>query len=85
MITAIASGTRILIAVEDRGCGIPAAHREQVFEPFFTTKDTGKGTGLGLALVYSMVDELEGSIHFESPPGKAGYGGTRFSVNLPMG
>lgn len=54
------------LEVRDQGCGIPPAVLPRVFEPFFTTKDPGKGTGLGLALVYRLVTDLGGSIGITS-------------------
>jgi signal transduction histidine kinase len=58
-----------LVTVTDDGCGIPAAQIDQVFEPFFTTKAPGEGTGLGLALVYSIVRDMDGSVAIQSPDG----------------
>ena len=66
----------------DNGCGIPREHLARVFEPFFTTKRPGKGTGLGLAVIHSIVEQLGGDIQVESPP--AGReAGTSFKVSLP--
>lgn len=67
------------IEVEDQGSGIDPALRDRIFEPFFTTKPPGQGTGLGLAMVYSIIQEHAGSIYVEDPPG----GGTRFVIRLP--
>ncbi len=69
--------------VEDQGNGIPKAIRQQVFEPFFTTKDPGKGTGLGLALVYSIVEEHYGQISIDSPVDPHSGRGTRLRISLP--
>ena len=71
----------IQFVVEDNGEGIPAEIREKIFQPFFTTKGEGKGVGLGLAVVYGIVDAHRGEIDFESTPGK----GTTFTVTLPSG
>ena len=71
---------RIRIDIADGGCGIPEKIQEQIFEPFFTTKEPGKGTGLGLPLVYSIVQDHGGSIQIESKPGQ----GTRFIIRLPL-
>jgi signal transduction histidine kinase/Na+/proline symporter len=71
-----------LIEVVDSGCGIPSAQIDKIFEPFFTTKTPGEGTGLGLALVYSIVKDLGGSITATSPAHSGR--GTRISVQLPL-
>lgn len=63
IIRASAHGVRIRIDVEDFGLGLPSGEiRNSLFEPFVTTKDTGKGTGLGLALVHGIIEEHEGRI-----------------------
>jgi len=72
----------ILIDVDDNGSGIPVALQSQVFEPFFTTKDPGSGTGLGLALVYSIMDDMGGSIQLTSPLQQGPRPGTRFTLKL---
>jgi nitrogen-specific signal transduction histidine kinase/CheY-like chemotaxis protein len=74
-----ASGDWVVITVEDNGPGIPANIREQVFEPFFTTKAPGKGTGMGLAVVQSVVHQNHGHILMESSEGH----GTRFHLLFP--
>ena len=71
------------VTVTDDGEGIARAHHEQIFEPFFTTKQPGDGTGLGLALVYSIIEDHSGSIQVESPFNKALGRGTRFTLKLP--
>ena len=68
--------------VEDQGHGIPADVRDALFEPFVTSKSPGRGTGLGLALVYSIIEEHFGSINVESPITEEG--GTRFIIRLPI-
>ncbi|GAA0795494.1 sensor histidine kinase [Marinobacterium sediminicola] len=73
--------SRILIT--DEGCGIPEEHLEQLFEPFFTTKEPGKGTGLGLPLVYNIITQHYGSIEIVSPANKKQNKGTRVIITLP--
>ena len=76
-------GNQIELSVEDEGSGIPKDIAGRLFEPFFTTKDPGKGTGLGLALVYSIVEEHYGQIAIDSPADTQKQRGTRFRVTLP--
>jgi two-component system NtrC family sensor kinase len=68
------------IAISDTGPGVPEELRSRIFEPFFSTKSEGKGTGLGLAVVYGIVQRHGGRITLESPPG----GGARFRIRLPV-
>ena len=65
--------------VRDTGCGIPPDMLARVFEPFFTTKELGKGTGLGLAMVYGFAEQSGGAIEVESDEGS----GTVFRLLLP--
>ena len=73
----------VTISVEDQGSGIPPELQVQVFEPFFTTKDPGEGTGLGLALVYSIMEDMGGSVQIASPLREGPNPGTRVSLRLP--
>ncbi|NTV28559.1 MAG: PAS domain-containing protein [Candidatus Omnitrophica bacterium] len=66
----------------DNGCGIAKKDLHRIFTPFFTTKSPGKGTGLGLAVVHSMVKQLAGDIIVESPTAGQGQGAS-FKVRLP--
>jgi signal transduction histidine kinase len=69
----------VRLQVEDTGIGIPEEIRDRVFEPFYTTKPRGRGTGLGLAVVATVVAEHQGRLAVDSHPGK----GACFTVDLP--
>jgi two-component system NtrC family sensor kinase len=69
---------QVMLAVEDTGCGIPAAIRDRIFDPFFSTKSETSGVGLGLAVVYGIVSRHGGTIRVESEPEH----GTTFLIEL---
>jgi len=76
----IAAGAYVVIAVRDNGSGIGPEHLGRVFEPFFTTKPVGKGTGLGLAMVYGFVKQSGGHVTLHSERGA----GTTVKLYLPL-
>ncbi|MCK4678225.1 MAG: cache domain-containing protein [Bacteroidales bacterium] len=71
---------KIMIAIEDNGCGIKKKNMVKIFDPFFTTKPVGKGTGLGLSISYGIIQQHDGQIECESIEGE----GTTFTIFLPI-
>jgi C4-dicarboxylate-specific signal transduction histidine kinase len=76
----LAKNGRIHLMVEDSGPGVPEKIRSLIFEPFYTTKPTGKGTGLGLAVVKAVTKRAGGELELDASPE---LGGARFTVILP--
>ena len=79
-ITTRKTGDAIVIEISDTGCGIAPDKLNRIFEPFYTTKEVGKGTGLGLFIVYDIVEKHDGEITVDSRVGQ----GTRFTISLPI-
>jgi signal transduction histidine kinase len=77
-ITAVKEPGAIVISVADTGAGIPDAIADRIFDPFYTTKEPGKGTGLGLHTVHSILRRIGGDIDVDSSGS-----GTTFTVRLP--
>jgi len=75
------SGSYVVLEIEDDGVGMDRETQSRIFEPFFTTKPPGQGTGIGLAVVYRVVERSGGFVHVDSEPGE----GTRIRVYLPRG
>lgn len=70
----------IRLVIKDNGIGMDAEVKDKVFDPFFSTKPVGKGTGLGMSIVYGIIQDHNGSISVESTKGE----GTAFTIALPL-
>jgi signal transduction histidine kinase len=70
---------KIEISIKDTGIGMTDEVKHRVFEPFFTTKDVGEGTGLGMAIVFKIIEKHYGKISINSSPGN----GAEFILTLP--
>jgi signal transduction histidine kinase len=75
----LAPGHHAVLEVQDDGVGMAAEVEQHIFEPFFTTKDVGAGSGLGLSIVYGIVEQRRGAIEVRTMPGA----GTTMAVWLP--
>lgn len=78
--TAQPAGGEVVIEMHDTGQGIPEKNLAKIFDPFFTTKEEGQGTGLGLSVVYGIIQQHRGTITVQSQPGQ----GTSFFIRLPF-
>ncbi len=74
---------KVIIEISDEGPGIAKEHIEKILEPFFTTKEPGEGTGLGLAMVYSIIEDHGGELSVDSPADVKRGIGARFTIELP--
>jgi signal transduction histidine kinase len=77
-ITTFEKNDHVYVSFEDTGIGMTQEVKEKVFEPFFTTKDVGEGTGLGMSIVFKIVESHRAKMEIESEPGK----GTKITLVL---
>ena len=74
------AGDHVIISIKDNGIGMSPEVKTRIYDPFFTTKPVGEGTGLGMAIVYGIIEDHHGSIDIDSTPGI----GTEFRIALPI-
>ena len=79
IITAFSSSDKVMLEITDNGCGIPEEIQDRIFDPFFTTKSAEKGTGLGMAIVHSILKKHNAAIQVISDVGR----GTTFRISFP--
>jgi signal transduction histidine kinase len=79
-VSSIQQDDRVLIRISDNGVGMTDDVKVRIYDPFFTTKPVGEGTGLGMAIVYGIIQDHQGDIRVESSPGV----GTEFTIDLPV-
>jgi two-component system NtrC family sensor kinase len=79
-VKSLSEKSQIRIVVTDSGPGIPEPMQKKIFDPFFTTKSTGKGTGLGLWISYSIIEKMGGALSLQSKEGQ----GAAFTITLPI-
>jgi len=78
--TDLIDGKTVRISIKDNGPGMTEEVKHKIFEPFFTTKNVGEGSGLGLSIVYGIIEKHKGEISVESAPGQ----GAEFIISLPI-
>jgi hypothetical protein len=74
------SGNKAIIVIRDNGSGMTDDTKKKLFEPFYTTKEVGKGVGLGMSIVYGIIESHKGTISIESEVNI----GTTFTIELPL-
>ena len=79
-ITTKADKENIVINIQDDGIGMSEETQQRIFDPFFTTKDVGSGVGLGMSIVFGIIQKHNGSIRVKSEVGK----GSEFSLHIPL-
>lgn len=82
-LSAMIKGDYVRLEIRDEGIGVPVSIKDRIFDPFFTTKEPGEGTGLGLSLVFSIVEDLDGDIDILSPIDREKGTGTLVVIHFP--